>query len=124
MLKNKPANVLQGKPAVGQSWEYEASYSRANEVRAACMTIDSKNKAVVSEGSDVTMQVKGVATTLKTLLITHDSIWYNGACGNGTAKTKSLYSPALNEFVSIEGINYYLDRVNNGSSRAVLLSVD
>ena len=124
VLKNRPANVLRGKPVVGQAWEYEASYSRANEVRDNCKVIDSKSKAAVSEGSDMTVQVKGIPTTLKTLLITHDSIWYNGACGNGTAKTRFLYSPALNEFVSRESINYYLDRVNSGSSRTVLLSVD
>ena len=124
VLKNKPQNVLQGKPVIGQTWEYESSQTRANETRSSCSVIDRKNKASVFDGPDVTLQVKGVAVTVKTLLIMQDSVWYNGSCGNGTDKAKYLYSPALNELVLEETVRYYQENRVDSGGRRMLLSVD
>ena len=104
---------------VGEKWKHN-TYANSNR----CGRIKYDYEATSTQGPEVVIKLKGVPTTLKTLMVVHEGVWWSGACGgSGRAYLKYIYSPELNELIHIEDRYFYNGFLTSGG-KFVLESVN
>ena len=122
--EKKMFNVLQGAPVVGQKWSFEAEQKITSSLSPACNRMQFSLTATVLPGPAVTVRVRGVDTSVKTLLIKQEGNRYYTPCPSAVATFSYLYSPELKEVVETEYVSYYRGLIYVGSSKTTLRSID
>ena len=122
--EKKMFNVLQGAPAVGQTWSLEASQQMTSALQPRCTNMQFFLTATVLSGPTVTIRVRGVDTPVKTLLIKQEGKRYYSPCTSGPAYFNYLYSPELKEVVEKDHFSYNRSMVHSDSSKTTLRSID
>lgn len=116
---NRSFSYLPSSLAVGEKWKH-TTYAGSDR----CGRIKYDYEAASTQGPDVMMKIKGVPTTLKTMTVIHEGLWYSAACGgSGRAYLKYIFSPALHELVHMEYRYFYNDSLTSGG-REVVTSID
>lgn len=108
-------NVLPANLSVDQKWK-ETLYFNSNR----CGRIKNDFDVSVAQGPEMTMNVKGLSTVVKTIQIIREGTWYSNRCGGSGARyVKFLFSPELNEIVFEENRSFYNGLLSGGHKMIV-----
>jgi hypothetical protein len=104
------ANVLPADLSFGQKWK-ETVHFNSNR----CGLTKTDYDVSVAQGPEMTVNVKGLPTVVKTIQIVREGTWYASRCGGSGAKyVKSLFSPELNEIVLDENRTFHNGFLSDG----------
>ncbi len=103
-------NILPADLSFGQTWK-ETVHFNSNR----CGRTKNDYDVSLTQGPEMTVNVKGRPTVVKTIQIVREGTWYASRCGGSGAKyVKSLFSPELNEVLLDENRSFYNGLLSGG----------